>query len=287
MPSSDCTSNMPDIDISKRLLTIAKAAAATARNLVQLGTPRTLTWKGDRNVASDIDVAVETAIRDFLHTQTPGVGFLGEEEGGSKLGEGYQWILDPIDGTINFLHGVPLCAISLSLVHDGITLTSVIDLPFLDAQYSALRGYGSYVNDRRIYVSKTATLHEALVSIDQYTFDENSTLRNKVRHHLIGELATHVQRIRMIGTSAVDLVWTAHGRFDACILLGNKPWDTSAGVLIAQEAGARVLDLDGSDHSLGSLATIAVTPLIENQLMSIIRTVIESAPVNGPGDIGR
>lgn len=226
-------------------------------------------------------MAVETVIRDFLRAQTPSAGFLGEEEGGSKLGDGYQWILDPIDGTINFLHGVPLCAISLSLIHDGVTLTSVIDLPFLDAQYSALKGCGAYANDQRIHVSNTVEIHDALVSIDQYTFDDNPTQRNKMRHHLAGQLATHVQRLRMIGASAVDLAWTAHGRFDACVLLGNKPWDTSAGVLIAQEAGARVLDLDGSDHSLDSQATIAVTPTLEHQLMSIIHETIDSMATGG------
>ncbi|MGH3938158.1 MAG: inositol monophosphatase family protein [Pseudonocardiaceae bacterium] len=275
MPASGHTHNVPDLNTATHLLATAKEAADMARKLVRSGAPRTLTWKGDRDITSDTDVAVERVIRDFLRTHTPSVGFLGEEEGGSKLGDGYQWILDPIDGTINFLHGVPLCAISLSLIHDGTTLTSVIDLPFLDARYSAVKGCGSYVNDQRIHVSNTATLRNALVSIDQYTFDENSTQRNKVRHHLAGKLATQVQRLRMIGASGVDLAWTAHGRFDACVLLGNKPWDTSAGVLIAQEAGARVLDLDGSDHSLDSLATIAVTPALEHELMSVIHEAID------------
>ena len=263
------------------LLAIAKAATATASELVRASSPRTLTTKGDRDVTSDVDVAVETVVRDFLHKHTPHAGFLGEEEGGTSPGDGYRWILDPIDGTINFLHHVPLCAISLSLVCDEVTLTSVIDLPFLGAQYSALRGYGAYANGTRLRVSTTHELRNALVSIDQYTFSNNASLKNDLRHKLVGHLAPQVQRVRMFGTSAIELAWMAQGRLDACVMLGNKPWDTSAGVLIAQEAGARVIDLDGSDHSPDSAATIAVTPALEHDLMSVVQSALaDAAPVN-------
>ncbi|MGH4022051.1 MAG: inositol monophosphatase family protein, partial [Pseudonocardiaceae bacterium] len=147
----------------------------------------------------------------------------------------------PIDGTVNYLHGAPLYAIFLSLVRNEVALAAVIDLPFLGTQYSALRSHGSYANNERLHVSARQKLDAALVSIDQYTFGENAQRKNNVRHSLTKHLASHVQRIRMLGTSAIDLAWTAQGRLDACIMLGNKPWDTSAGVLIAREAGARVL----------------------------------------------
>jgi len=211
-------------------------------------------------------------MRDFLHECTPIASFLGEEAGGSKSTDGYHWILDPIDGTVNFLHGVPLCAISLSLVLNGMTVTAVIDLPFLDTQYTALRGYGAYANDKKIHVSATCDLNDALISVDQYTFGDDSGRTNQIRHRLIGQLAPRVQRIRMHGTSVIDLAWTAHGRLDACVMLGNKPWDTSAGVLIAREAGARVIDLDDSKHPTGSFATIAVAPSLERDLMTVLRS---------------
>lgn len=270
----------PDYPGARHFLAIAKAAAATASQIVRSRSPQTITWKGDRDVTSDVDITVETVIRDFLKKHTPSAGFLGEEEGGTKPGDGYHWILDPIDGTVNFLHGVPLCAVSLSLIHDRSTLTSVIDLPFLDAQYSALCGNGSYVNEKRVHVSATQKLNDALISVDQYTFGDDSHRKNSIRHRLIGRLAPHVQRIRMLGTSATELAWTAQGRLDACVMLGNKPWDTSAGVLIAQEAGARILDLDGSDHSPESFATIAVTPSLERDLISIVRSTLTEAPVD-------
>lgn len=258
---------------AQRLLAIAKNAAAVASELVRYRRPTSVTWKGDRDVTSDVDLTVEKVVRDLLRSHTPGAGFLGEEEG-DRPGDGLHWVLDPIDGTVNFLHGVPLCAISLSLVHDGVVLAGVIDLPFLAAQYSALRGQGSYANATRIQVSPTRELDAALVSIDQYNFGQDAERKNHMRQHLTKHLAAHVQRVRMLGTSAIELVWTAQGRLDACIMLGNKPWDTSAGVLIAQEAGARVLDLDGSDHTALSSATIAVTPTLEHDLMAIVRAAL-------------
>lgn len=251
---------------------------ATASKLVRSHTPQTVTWKGDRDVTSDVDFTVEKLVRDLLHKHTPDAGFLGEEGGGSP-GDGLYWVLDPIDGTVNLVHGVPLCAISLSLVQDGEVVAAVIDLPFLNTQYTALRGQGSYANNEKLHASVTTNLDAALVSIDQYTFGEDGQRKNYARHRLISNLFPHVQRIRMLGTSAIDLAWTAQGRLDACIMLGNKPWDTSAGILIAQEAGARVLDLDGSEHSTNSSATVAVTPTLEHKLMSIVTTTLADSPI--------
>lgn len=270
---------------SRQLLAIAKDTATAASELVRSHAPHALTFKGDRDVTSDVDLTVEKFVRDTLRKQSSGVGFLGEEEGSSTPAshDDLYWVLDPIDGTINFIHGVPLCAVSLSLVSSGRTLIAVIDLPFLSTQYSALRGNGSYVNNQKLHVSSTDRLNAALVSVDQFTFTKDTQHMNLTRYNLIKRLAPRVQRIRILGTSAIDLAWTAHGRLDVCIILGNKRWDTSAGVLIAREAGARVLDWDGSDHSANSSATIAVTPALEDDLMPILGAALaEVTPT--PGD---
>lgn len=282
MPSDRDFSALEHAD-TRNLLVIAKNVTATAGELVRAHAPHTLTFKGDRDVTSNVDLAVEKLVRDLLHEQTPDAKFLGEEEGGSDLDKDDHphWVLDPIDGTVNFIHGVPLCAISLSLVQGGRVLAAVIDLPFFDVQYSALLGHGSHVNDQKLRVSSTRQLAAALVSIDQFTFGEDAQYKNLVRHSLIRHLATHVQRVRILGTSAIDLAWTAQGRLDACIMMGNKPWDTSAGILIAREAGARILDVDGSDHSMHSSTTIAVTPALENDLMPVLRAALaDVAPVS-------
>jgi len=204
----------------------------------------------------------------------PDADFIGEEEGGRTTGSEFLWMLDPIDGTVNFLHGLPLCAVSLSLFCADTVIAAVVDLPFIGTQYTALRGHGAYADNKRLHVSKTSTLRTALVSIDQYAFGDDAERKNRLRLRLTEHLAHNAQRVRMLGASALDLAWTAEGRLDACILLGNKPWDTSAGVLIAREAGARVLDQDGSDHSQQSLSTIAVTPTLETDLMTVVRAAL-------------
>jgi myo-inositol-1(or 4)-monophosphatase len=183
-------------------------------------------------------------------------------------------MLDPIDGTVNFLHGLPLCAVSLSLLAENTVVAAVIHLPFIGSHYTAMLGQGAFADDKRLHVSKTSTLANALISIDQYAFGDDAERKNRWRLRLTERLAQKAQRVRMLGSSAIDLAWTAEGRLDACIQLGNKPWDTSAGVLIAREAGARVLDDDGSDHSQGSRSTIAVTPALEADLMAAVQAAL-------------
>ena len=279
---SSSTAGTFDAHEARRLLGIATDAASLASQLVSTHAPARLTLKGDRDITSDVDFLVEKSVREYLRHQTPDIAFLGEEEGHEKLPEGACWILDPIDGTINYVHGLPLCAVSLSLVTDARACVSVISLPFLGTQYTALRGHGSFVGGQRLAVSTTTKLHDALVSIDQSTFADDTGYKNRIRMRLTERLTSEVQRVRVLGTSAIDLAWTAHGRLDACVLLGNKPWDTSAGVLIAQEAGARVLDQDGADHSTQSWATIAVTPALEYQVMDIVRATLQDSATTTP-----
>jgi myo-inositol-1(or 4)-monophosphatase len=273
---SDAEQPLVDGRSGPAILAIACEAVTRASELVRAREPRRLLLKGDRDVASDVDLTVERFVRKFLHRKMPGVGFLGEEDSdGYEMTDEPLWILDPVDGTVNLIHGVPLCAVSLSLVFGSTTLVAAIDLPFIGAQYTALRGHGSYASGRRIYVSRTDSLKDALVSIDQYSFGEDSQRRNQWRLRLTENLVDRAQRLRVFGASAVDLAWTAQGRLDACVILDNKPWDTSAGVLIAREAGAIVLDQDGSDHSRHSSATIAATPGLMAELMSVVRNTLD------------
>ena len=258
----------------RHYLAIARRAVADAAELIRTNTPGKLVEKGDRDPASEVDLAVERNVRDFLHNKTPEVEFLGEEEGGQPTGHGLLWMLDPIDGTVNFLHGFPLCAVSLSLLAENTVVAAVIHLPFIGTQYTALLGRGAFADDKQLRVSRTSTLEDALISIDQYAFGEDAERKNRWRLRLTERLAHDAQRVRMLGSSAIDLAWTAEGRLDACIQLGNKPWDTSAGVLIAREAGARVLDHDGSEHSHESSSTIAVTPALEADLMAAVQGAV-------------
>jgi myo-inositol-1(or 4)-monophosphatase len=253
-------------------LPVALRAADIASELIRTRRPASVTEKSDRDLVSDVDLAIERAVRGYLHDTTPDTGFLGEEEGQSgDPGTGWLWTLDPIDGTSNFAHGLPLCAISLALLHDGRPVVAVIDAPFLGERYHAVEGKGAYAGERPLKASTTARLRDAVVAIGDYATGDGADRKNEQRLAATIQLTPRVHRIRMLGTAAVDLAWVADGRLDASVTLGNKPWDTSAGVLIAREAGATVTDANGRPHDLNSAATIAAAPALISQLIPLIQ----------------
>ncbi|MEU9884537.1 inositol monophosphatase family protein [Sphaerisporangium sp. NPDC051011] len=257
---------------ARALLPVALEAAAIAGDLITTRLPGLVTAKGDRDMATEVDYAVERAVRDHLALRTPAVGFLGEESGADgRIGDGLQWVLDPVDGTVNFLHGLPLCGVSLALVRGDTAILGVIGLPFLGSLYAAAEGEGATVNDQPIKASGASTLDAALVSVGDYAVGDDAVERNRARHAITWRLASQVQRIRMFGSAAIDLVWVAEGRTDACLMLANKPWDTAAGVVIAKEAGALVTDLDGTPHTTRSSATIAAAPGILAEILELAR----------------
>jgi myo-inositol-1(or 4)-monophosphatase len=254
------------------LLPVALHAADAARDLMRAG-PQTVTEKSDRDLVSDVDLAIERAIRGYLQEATPGIGFLGEEEGQSgDAASGWLWTLDPIDGTSNYAHGIPLCAISLALLDRGRPVLAVIDAPFLGERYHAVEGQGAFMGDRRLTASTTSRLHDAIIAIGDYATGNGADRKNELRLAATVQLTSRVHRIRMIGTAALDLAWIADGRLDASITFANQTWDTAAGVLIAREAGARVTDADGNPHTISSDATIAAAPAIADQILALLRT---------------
>ncbi|MFF5211610.1 inositol monophosphatase family protein [Streptosporangium sp. NPDC000396] len=253
------------------LLPIAEQAITIASEIVKTRLPGVVTAKGDRDMATEADYAVEHAVRDFLGRETPEIGFFGEEEGATRgARNGLVWMLDPVDGTANFLHGIPLCGISLGLVDKDMPTLGVIDLPCLGSRYSAAEGHGARANGQKIRASETGDLGSAVVAIGDYAVGSDAETKNRLRLALSHELAARVQRVRMFGSAAVDLAWVAEGKIDANIMLSNNPWDTAAGVLIAREAGATVVDLDGSPHTMNARATIAANPKILADLVELI-----------------
>jgi myo-inositol-1(or 4)-monophosphatase len=254
------------------LLHIALRAADAAHELILSRRPASVTEKSDRDLVSDVDLAVEHAIRGYLSDATPDIGFLGEEEGGSATpGDGWIWTLDPIDGTSNYAHRIPLCAMSLALLHDGRPVLGVIDAPFLGERYHAVEGHGAWAGTRRMTVSGTDSLHDAVVAIGDYAVGAGAGRKNEARLAATVQLTSRVHRIRMLGTAALDLAWLADGRLDASITLGSQPWDIAAGVIIAREAGATVVDADGSPHGPASIATIAAPEPLISKLIPLIQ----------------
>lgn len=252
------------------LMPVAVEAVDRACAMLRERSPGRVTIKGDRDPATEVDYAIERNLRKFLLDHAPDVGFLGEEDG--RFGDsesGFMWALDPIDGTVNFIQGVPLCGVSLGLVYDERPILGVIDLPFLGCRYSALDGGGAYRGDVRIHASGDR-LADAVVAVGDYAVGDGATAKNTERLRITGLIAAAAQRVRMFGSAAVDLAWVAEGRIGASVMLANKPWDTVAGVLLAREAGAVVVDRHGAEHTLHSESTIATAPGIRDELLSAI-----------------
>ncbi|MGO9082568.1 MAG: inositol monophosphatase family protein [Streptosporangiaceae bacterium] len=262
-----------------RYLDAAMTAADLARDLIRTRRPATFTEKADRDLVSDVDVAVERAVREHLHQATPGVGFLGEEEGGPDAGTtGWLWTLDPIDGTSNYAHGIPLCAASLALLRDGRPVLGVIDAPFMAERFHAAEGTGAWSGDLRLAVRDTAALREAIVAIGDYATGPGAARKNETQLAATVSLTPRVHRIRMLGTAALDLAWVAAGRLDASITFANNPWDMAAGIICAREAGATVTATDGSQHTLASAGVIAAAPALIGQLLPLVQTASTAVP---------
>ena len=252
------------------LVAVGNEAADLARDMVRSHGVGAIAEKGDRDMVSDLDIEVERRVRALLKERTRHIGFLGEEEGRDDSTTDTVWVLDPIDGTANLIHGLPLCGTSLALIRDGIPVVGVIDLPFLSSRYWAFAGGGAHRNGSSIRASLTGDLSDAIVSIGDYAVGEDSTRKNVTRLAVTAQLSERVQRVRMFGSAAIDLAWVAAGQLDASVMLSNHPWDTAAGVVIAREAGAQVVDADGSIHTMSSGATVACSPALLEGLLGLI-----------------
>lgn len=251
-------------------VTLAREAVELAVEYIRKHRATTVTAKGDRDMVTDIDIAVERLVRKHLAQAAPGIGFLGEEEGRTGAADGLCWVLDPIDGTANFARDIELCAVSLALVDDGAPIVGVIRTPYLGHEYFASLGAGTTLDGRPTHVSSTTQLRHAIVAIGDYATGADAEAKNIIRLDLTARLAAQAQRVRMFGSIAMDLTYIAAGKIDASITLNNKPWDTAAGVLIAREAGALVMDVNGTDHSATSGTTVAATPGIRDSVVHLL-----------------
>ncbi len=240
-----------------------------------------LIGKGDRDFATAVDVAIEEAIKEALRDSSPEIPFLGEEEGGASLDEGVLWVLDPIDGTVNFMRGSPLCCISLALVEEGQPTLSIVDIPLIGERYVAVRGDGAYLNGRRIAISKVARLHDASVGLADFSVGREATAENPVHLELIRRLATRALRVRVHGSEALDLAWLAAGRLDAAVMLSNLPWDVSGGILLVREAGGVAFDEARSPHTPSSRYTLASTPGLVEPLVELVAEAETAAAGRG------
>ena len=257
---------------SARLLLAAEHAVDIGARILRQGRAHigALIGKGDRDFATDVDLQIETEIKASLSEATPEIPFLGEEEDGAQELGATRWVLDPIDGTINFARDSPFCAVSLSLVIGGRPVLGIVDAPLLGERFIARQGSGAYLNGVAITVSEVASLREAIVGVADFKVGVGSEEENRVHLAALGRLARESLRVRMLGSAALDLAWLAAGRLNATLMLSNLPWDVTAGLLLVREAGGLVFDYDGSPHDAGSRYTIAAVPSLVEPIRRIV-----------------
>jgi myo-inositol-1(or 4)-monophosphatase len=264
--------HVPERTLLAPLLAAEHAVDIGARLLVW-GRSRigALIGKGDRDFATSVDLQIESAIKKSLAKATPAVPFLGEEGGGDNDVSAAQWVLDPIDGTINFAKGSPLCTISLALLEAGQPVLGIVDAPLLGERFIARAGGGAYLNGAPLSVCEVPSLKEALVGVADFKVGIGSAEENRIHLGVLAGLAHQSLRVRMHGSAALDLAWLAAGRIHATVMLSNLPWDVTAGLLMVREAGGLVYDYDGSEHGADSRYTIASVPSLFEAMCRIVR----------------
>jgi myo-inositol-1(or 4)-monophosphatase len=226
--------------------------------------------KGRSDFVTEVDRAAEDAIIDTLHTAYPQHAILAEESGASNPDPAaeYTWIIDPLDGTTNFIHGFPQYCVSIGVQHRGTIAHGVIYDPNRNELFTATRGGGAFLNDRRLRVTKCLRLADALVATG-FPFKEVSRLDIYLRQlkTLMGSCAG----VRRAGSAALDLAYVAAGRCDAFWELGLSKWDMAAGALLIQEAGGLVTDPKGEPDYMESGDIVAGTPKVFSELLDALR----------------
>jgi myo-inositol-1(or 4)-monophosphatase len=254
------------------MLNIAVRAARRAGSIINRaaldGSPLEVQSKRANDYVTQIDRAAEAAIIEVVRKSYPDHGILAEESGASAGETEYRWIIDPLDGTTNFIHGFPQYCVSIGVEHRGALTHAVIYDPVKNELFTASKGRGAFLNDRRVRVSKCMRLQEALVGTG-FPFKEVSRLDLYTR-----QLTKFMQTsagVRRAGAAALDLAYVACGRLDAFWELGLSPWDMAAGVLMIQEAGGLVGDLAGETGFMESGDICAGTPKLFPLLLEALR----------------
>jgi len=255
------------------LLNIAIKAARRAGSIINRasldGSPLEIKAKHANDFVTQIDKAAEHAIMDVIAKAYPEHAILAEESGASAGAKPeYRWVIDPLDGTTNFIHGFPQYGISIGVQHRGATAHAVVYDPGRNELFTASKGRGAFLNDRRIRVSRCQKLKEALVGTG-FPFKELTRIDLYLRQ--LRALMGNTAGVRRAGAAALDLAYVACGRLDAFWELGLAPWDMAAGALLIQEAGGLVGDLSGDAGYMESGDIVAGTPKVFASLLEALK----------------
>ena len=249
--------------------TLIKATEAGARVMQGFfqGEFKISNKEGINNLVTEADHASEKAIFEIIRNDYPDHYLLSEEAGEFVMDSTYKWIIDPIDGTVNFAHGIPLCCVSIGVEQDGEMIMGAVYNPFLNEFFFAQKGFGASLNDNKIEVSGEVSVEKAcLVTGFPYTYPDNRNGPLEVFSRLIRSGVP----VRRLGSAAMDLCWVAAGRFDGFYEHKLQAWDSAAGFLIVEEAGGRVSDFAGNPYSPYQPHIVATNGKIHDELLKWI-----------------
>jgi myo-inositol-1(or 4)-monophosphatase len=261
---------MPASDLMNVMVgAVRKAGRSLARDFGEVEQLQ-VSVKGPSNFVSAADMRAEDILFKELSKARAGYGFLMEERGAvAGPDASHRWIVDPLDGTTNFLHGIPLFAISVALEREGEVVAGVIYNPALNELYTAEKGKGAFLNDRRLRVANRRALQDCVVAV-------GIPHRGREGHgRFLKECEAAMREtagLRRGGAASIDLAWVASGRYDAYWEHGLQPWDIAAGLLMVREAGGTVSDIEGGMKMFDTGGIVAANGQIHKQIVSLLRT---------------
>jgi len=252
---------------------VQTACEAGAILRTEFDRPKEISYKGEVDIVTESDRRAEALIVKRLRAEFPDHGIVAEEGGtGAAAGAKYCWHVDPLDGTTNFAHGYPCFAVSLGLLEDDEPIAAAVLNPFSNELFTASRGGGAFLNQKRIHVSPTTKLAESLVC----TGFPPKHRRNSRNMNYYWEFTLRSHGVRRDGSAALDLCSVACGRFEAFWEFGLSSWDTAAGILLVTEAGGKVTDIAGGPYRPGGAELLATNGHIHAEMQNVIAEIAQS-----------
>ncbi|HMG66502.1 MAG TPA: inositol monophosphatase family protein [Chitinophagaceae bacterium] len=257
--------------LQETLINAAKAGAAELSRFFNKSF--TISNKeGINNLVTEADHASERAILDVIRKEFPGHYILSEEVGKIVQDSKYKWIIDPIDGTVNFAHGIPLCCVSIAIEYEGEIILAAVYNPILNELFFAEKGKGALLNDKKIQVSeKKEIATSCLVTGFPYTYLDMPNGPLQIFEKLIRKGIP----VRRLGSAATDLCWVAAGRFDGFYEHKLEAWDSAGGYLIVEEAGGKVTDFNGDKFSPYQPHVLATNGKIHDEMIAVINNRVQ------------
>lgn len=254
----------------EHILIIAKQAALAAGRFLKRNYDQKtkIEYKGDIDLVTQKDRESQELIHKIIKDSFPEHSILGEEDLAVEKDKERLWLIDPIDGTTNFAHSLPIFCVSIAFLEKGVPLIGVVYIPLLDELFHAVRGNGAFLNNKQIHVSKKTELGKSLLATG-FPYDRRESKVNNVDH--FNNFIVRALCIRRMGSAAIDLCYTAAGRYDAFWELKLYPWDTAAGMLMVEEAGGKVTDFSGNPFDPFKKECLASNSLIHNQMLEILK----------------